>query len=93
MIIWNLEFVGIVASMPYIINGFITSIGVAGRKPIKKFSEIRDGILVPPERSYVSTLYFEIERLFKVSERGLVCIVWLLGVIFGVISLTIVQVV
>lgn len=93
VVVGNMEFVGVVASMPYIINGIITSIDVARKKPIEKFSKVQDGIIVPPSRSYVSTLYFELERMFKLTEKKLVYAIWVLGIIFGILSLTIVQVV
>lgn len=93
VIVGNMEFVGIVASMPYLINGAITSVCVARRKPIEKFSGVENGVLVPPGRQYVSTLYFELERLFRLTEKRLVYIIWLIGIIFGLISLAIVQVV
>ena len=93
VIVGNMEFVGVVASMPYIINGAITGFGVARRKPIQKFSRIENGILVPPARSHVSALYFELERAFRLSEKRLVYLIWLIGAVFGALSLTIVQVV
>lgn len=89
----NMEFVGVVASMPYIINGVITGFGVMRRKPIQKFSKVENGVLVPPPRSCVSALYFELERMFRLTEKKLVYAIWALGIIFGVLSLTIVQVV
>ncbi len=92
-IVGNMEFVGVVASMPYIINGVITSAGVALRKPIEKFSKVENGVLVPPGRQYVSTLYFELERLFRLTEKRLVYVVWAIGVVFGLLSLAVVQVV
>jgi UDP-N-acetylglucosamine--dolichyl-phosphate N-acetylglucosaminephosphotransferase len=86
----NMEFVGLVASMPYIINGVITGTGVIRGKPIQKFSKLEAGVLVPPARSHVSSLYFELERAFRLSEGGVVKIVWLIGAVFGALSLTIV---
>ncbi len=92
-IVGNMEFVGIIASMPFIINGVITGIGVALGKPIEKFSKVENGVLVPPSRQYVSTLYFELERLFRLTEKKLVYMIWAMGIVFGLLSLTIVQVV
>jgi len=92
-IVGNMEFVAVVASMPYIINGLITSFSVVRGRPIQKFSKVEGGVLVPPGRQYVSTLYFELERLFRLTERKLVYIIWAMGIIFGLFSLTIVQVV
>ena len=86
-IVGNMEFVAVVASMPYIINGLITSFSVMRGKPIQKFSKVENGVLVPPSRQYVSTLYFELERMFKLTEKGLVRIIWAIGVVFGIISL------
>jgi len=57
------------------------------RKPIEKFSKIENGVLVPPSRQYVSTLYFELERLFRLTEKKLVYIIWAIGAVFGIISL------
>jgi UDP-N-acetylglucosamine--dolichyl-phosphate N-acetylglucosaminephosphotransferase len=92
-IIGNMEVVGIVASMPYIINGFITSVSVARKKPIQKFSRVENGILVPPSRGNVTSLYFEIERMFRLTERKLVYVMWAIAAVFGAMSLALVQVV
>jgi len=85
-IIGNMEVIGVVASMPYIINGAITSFSVILRKPIQKFSRVENGVLVPPGRGFVSTLYFEIERKFRLTEKGVVYFIWAIGIVFGVIS-------
>jgi len=89
VIIGNMEFVGVVASMPYIINGLITSFSVLRRKPIEKFSKVENGVLVPPGRQYVSTLYFELERLFRLTEKKLVYVIWAIGTVFGLLSLAV----
>jgi len=89
VIVGNMEFVGVIASMPYIINGLITSFSVARGKPIQKFSRTENGILVPPERKYVTTLYFELERLFRLTEKELVHAIWLIGAAFGLLSLAV----
>jgi len=43
-------------------------------------------VLVPPGRGFVSTLYFEIERKFRLTEKGVVYFIWAIGIVFGVIS-------
>ena len=86
-IIGNMEVIGIVATLPYILNGAITSLSVARRKPIEKFSKVENGVLVPPGRQYVTTLYFELERAFKLDEKKLVYVMWAIGAVFGLLSL------
>jgi UDP-N-acetylglucosamine--dolichyl-phosphate N-acetylglucosaminephosphotransferase len=87
VIIGNIETIGLIAFAPYIINGFITVVELARGKPIQKFSTIEDNILIPPPKKNLYTLYFLIERLFKVTEKKLVWIIWVLGAIFGIISI------
>ncbi len=81
IIIGNIEIIGIVVLMPYIINGFITTFDLIRGKPIEKFSKIKNGVLVPPSKKYVYNLYYYIESVFKPTEKKLVWIIWSLEII------------
>jgi UDP-N-acetylglucosamine--dolichyl-phosphate N-acetylglucosaminephosphotransferase len=87
VIIGNMEMLGIIVLMPLLANGLITSLGIIRGKPVKKFSEVKNGMLVPPSGEHVNTLYFMLERAFKPTEKKLVSMVWTLGIIFGLVSL------
>ncbi|MFH1978678.1 MAG: glycosyltransferase 4 family protein [Candidatus Aenigmatarchaeota archaeon] len=87
VIIGNIEGVGAIIILPHIINGIITTVDILRGKPIQKFAEVKNGILVPPEKKYVQTLYFYLERMFKLSEPKLVQLVWTLTLITGLLAL------
>jgi UDP-N-acetylglucosamine--dolichyl-phosphate N-acetylglucosaminephosphotransferase len=90
VVVGNMEFVGIIACMPYLINGAITGFGVIRGMPIQKFSKVENGFLVPPEKGHVSALYFGLERAFRLTEKKLVRIMWLIAAVFGLLSLAVV---
>jgi len=89
VIIGNMEGIGAIIILPHIINGLMTIIDIIRGKPIKKFSEVKDGVLVPPKTQHVNTLYFFLERRFKLTEKGIVHLVWLLTLIFALAVLSI----
>ncbi len=86
-IIGNLETFGLLVLGPHIINGFLTSFDIARKKPIQKFSTVKNGILVPPERRFVNALYFELQRLRPMTEKQVVWAIWLIGIAFGLLAL------
>lgn len=84
----NLEVVGIIILLPYIINGAITTTDILRGKPIKKFATIdKNGFIKPPEGENVNTLYYIIANFRKTTEKKLVC--WLFAFEFfcGLISI------
>ncbi len=87
VIIGNMEMVGIIALGAFIINGVITIFDLVRGKPIKKFSGVKKGLLIPPKKKYVYTLYYYIESITKCTEKRLVHIVLLIGLVFGLLSL------
>lgn len=87
VIIGNMEVMGIIALGAFIVNGMITVFDLIRKKPIKKFSDVKKGVLVPPGKKYVYTLYYLIESASKITEKRLVLIIWALGIFFGALSL------
>jgi len=86
VIIGNMEVVGMIAMGAFMLNGIITVFDILRKKPIKKFSDIKNGKLVPPSRKYVYTLYFFIESRYKLAESKLVHILWVIGLFFGIMA-------
>lgn len=89
VIIGNMEGIAAIIILPHIINGFITIMEILRGKTIQKFSEVKNGILVPPKKDNLNTLYFLLERRFRLTEKKLVYMIWLLTLIFGLIAFAI----
>ena len=87
IIIGNLETAGAIIVGAYLINGVITVIDIARRKPIEKFASLKNNVLVPPDKTYVQNLYYWLERHGNFTEKRLVKAFWALGVMFGVAGL------
>ncbi len=93
-IVANLEVVGIILLLPYIINGAITSIDILRKKPIEKFAKVdKDGYLRPPSRKYVYNLYYTLENLKKTKEKELVFEFWALEFICGIAALIVISII
>lgn len=88
-IIGNMEIIGIVVIAPYILNGLITSLEIVRRKPVQRFSKVKQGILVPPGPRYTQTLYFMMQRAFRLTEKKMAVSMWLLGLMSGVAALAV----
>lgn len=86
-ILGGLEILGIFVLLPQIINGIITVSGLIKGKTVRKFSKLKNGILIPPDKNHLNTLYFIIERHFKLTEKKLVWIFWVLGTVSGLVGL------
>ncbi|MBU0953686.1 MAG: hypothetical protein KKA90_04715 [Nanoarchaeota archaeon] len=86
-IIGNLETFAVLVLGPQILSGAITVAEIIRRKPIQKFATIENGKLVPPERTYVQTLYFLIQRITPLSEKQIVWVLWGIGILFGLLGL------
>jgi UDP-N-acetylglucosamine--dolichyl-phosphate N-acetylglucosaminephosphotransferase len=89
IIIGNMETVGGIIIGVYLLNGLITSVDILRGKPIKKFSDVKDGVLIPPAKTYVQTLYFWLEHRGKLTEKKLVSLLWILGILFGLLGLAV----
>lgn len=87
VIIGNMETIGIIVLGPHVINGLITVFDLLRGKPIEKFSKVRGGVLVPPSTKYVYNLYYLLEKVFRLTEKKLVWVLWVLGFIFGLLGL------
>jgi UDP-N-acetylglucosamine--dolichyl-phosphate N-acetylglucosaminephosphotransferase len=86
-IIGNMEIIGAIVIAPYIINGIITVADILRKKRIQRFSTVKDGVLVPPKKEYTQTLYFIMQRAFRLTEKKMSYSMWMLGMISGVIAI------
>ena len=89
-IVANLEVVGIIVLLPFIINGAMVVYGILITKgrPRDKFSHINEeGILIPPRYSYEISLYFFLERHMKLTEKNLVYVFWSMEIVCGLFAM------
>ncbi|MBU0530835.1 MAG: hypothetical protein KKC05_04130, partial [Nanoarchaeota archaeon] len=87
VIIGNMEGIAAIIILPHIINGLMTVIEILRGKPIQKFSELKNGVLKPPETRKLNSLYFFLERRFELTEKKLVYLICLLTIVFGMIAI------
>jgi len=88
-ILSNLEVVGIILLILYIVNGAMVVYGLSITKgrPRWKFSKLsKEGTLIPPPYHYEKCLYFFIEKHFNMTEKRLVATFWSIQIIFGLIA-------
>ncbi len=85
----NLEVIGIILLIPFIINGIITTTDILRGKPIEKFAKVdENGYLKPPSRKYVYNLYYILANLGKTTEKQLVLEFWAIEFICGLMALS-----
>lgn len=87
VIIGNMEGIGALIIAPHLINGFMTIVEIIRGKKIQKFSHIKKGILLPPPKKKLNTLYFYFERKFQLTEQKLVYLMWVLTFVSGVFAI------